>query len=217
MQKGDKKSIVLFNNGEFSSIPTPPHCEVGTVITVSYNRKKIVLFVSIICTLLLCLFFLARFLYFIPAGFLRITYDGNNESNAAVELTYNRMERITKIRPLTQNMAGTVARLSAVNKKIPAGYEEVITAFLRSPDISPPNTVTVAIAQDNLARAKAIEQTLSPLSNVLVQPSSVPSPFTATFELYTLELYRKALAETGQVIQPMPHMHDEEHGGTMHR
>ncbi|MDR1388835.1 MAG: hypothetical protein LBJ31_02535, partial [Treponema sp.] len=132
MQKGDKKSIVLFNNGEFSSIPTPPHCEVGTVITVSYNRKKIILFVSLACTLLLCLFLLARFLYFTPAGFLRIAYNGKNESSAAVELTYNRMERIMKIRPLTQNMVEAVARLSAVNKKIPASYEEVITAFLRS-------------------------------------------------------------------------------------
>jgi hypothetical protein len=198
MKKGDKKSIVLFNNGEFRSIPTPTHCEVGTVVAVSYNRKKMVLFISFACILLLCFFFLARFLYFTPIGFLQISYGGKNET--AIELTYNRMERITKIRPLTQNAVETVAGLSAVNKKIPAAYEELIVAFLCSPDIPPQNTVTVAIAQDNLSRAKMIEQNLSP-------PSSVPSPVTVAFELYTLELYRKTLSETG---------HDREHGG-MHQ
>jgi hypothetical protein len=209
MKKGDKKSIVLFNNGEFSSIPTPPHCEVGTVVTVSYNKRKIVLFVSFACILLLCFFFLARFLYFTPVGFLRITYGGQDGTKASIELSYNRMERITKIWPLTQNAVEAAAGLSVVNKKIPAAYGEVITAFLRSPDIPPQNTVTVAIAQDNLSRAKTIEQNLSLLS-------SVPNPITVFFELYTLELYRKTLAETGQDAQPLPFMHDGEHGD-MHR
>jgi hypothetical protein len=206
MKKGDKKSIVLFNNGEVSSIPTPPHCEVGTVVTVSYNRKRIFFFVSLACILLLCFFFLTRFLYFTPAGFLRISYGGQNGTSAAIELTYNRMERITKIRPLTQNTAETATGLSAVNKKIPAAYREVITAFLRSPDIPPQNTVTVVIAQDNLSRAKTVEQNLSLLS-------SVPSPITAVFELYTIELYRKTLAEIDQDARPVPFMHDGEHGG----
>jgi hypothetical protein len=76
---------------------------------------------------------------------------------------------------------------------------------LRSPDIPPQNAVTVAIAQDNLSRAKTVEQNLSLLS-------SVSSPITAVFELYTLELYRKTLAETGQDAQPVPFMHDGEHG-----
>jgi hypothetical protein len=217
MKKGDKKSIVLFNNGEFSSIPTPLHCEVGTVVTVSYNRKRILFFVSLACALLLCFFFLARFLCFTPAGFLRISYGGKNETNAALELTYNRMERITKIRPLTQNAVEAAAGLPAVNKKIPIAYGEVIVAFLRSPDIPSQNTVTVAIAQDNLSRAKMIKQNLSLLSGVLAPPSSVPSPIVVSFELYTLELYQKNLSETGQDVQPVPFTHDEEHGGIMHR
>jgi hypothetical protein len=210
MKKGDKKSIVLFNNGEFRSMPTPPHCEVGTVVAGFYNRRRIIFFVSLSCALLLCFFFLARFLYVTPAGFLRISYGGKNEANVAIELTYNRIERITKIRPLTQNAVETAAGLSAANKKIPDAYGEVIAAFLGSPVIPPQTTVTVAIAQDNLSRAKTIERNLSLLA-------SLPSPLAAVFELYTLELYRKTLAEAGQDAQPAPFMHDEEHGGAMHR
>ncbi|MDR1238503.1 MAG: anti-sigma factor domain-containing protein [Treponema sp.] len=210
MKKGDKKSIVLFNNGEFRSIPTPPHCEVGTVVFVSYNRNKIVLFVSSACMLLLCFFFFAQFLYFTPAGFLRVSYGDKNETGAASELTYNRVARVAKIRPLTQNAVDTAAGLSAINKKIPAAYGDVIAAFLRSPDIPPQNTITVAVAQDNLSRAKTIEQNLSLLA-------SVPSPIVVVFELYTLELYRETLPETGQDTQPAPFMHDGEHEGAMHR
>jgi hypothetical protein len=37
------KCIVLFNNGNIGSLPKPPNCEVGMVLTVSFNRKIMIL------------------------------------------------------------------------------------------------------------------------------------------------------------------------------
>ncbi|MDR1147250.1 MAG: DUF3826 domain-containing protein [Spirochaetaceae bacterium] len=37
------KCIVLFNNGNIGSLPKPPNCEVGMLITVSFNRKIMLL------------------------------------------------------------------------------------------------------------------------------------------------------------------------------
>jgi hypothetical protein len=44
MKVGEQKSVVLFTNGKFGSIPTPKNAQVGMVIHISYNRKKILLF-----------------------------------------------------------------------------------------------------------------------------------------------------------------------------
>jgi hypothetical protein len=45
VQVGEPKSIVLFNNGKISAIPTPADCHVGMVVTVQFNNKlKIALF-----------------------------------------------------------------------------------------------------------------------------------------------------------------------------
>ncbi|MDR1469375.1 MAG: hypothetical protein LBT00_08795 [Spirochaetaceae bacterium] len=47
------KCIVLFNNGKIGSLPKPPHCEVGMVITVNFNRKIIMLPIAVILVLLI--------------------------------------------------------------------------------------------------------------------------------------------------------------------
>jgi hypothetical protein len=39
VQVGEPKSIVLFNNGKISAIPTPADCHVGMIVTVKYNNK----------------------------------------------------------------------------------------------------------------------------------------------------------------------------------
>jgi hypothetical protein len=39
MQVRGKKSIVLFSNGKFSTIPTPPGCTEGSVITLYVNKR----------------------------------------------------------------------------------------------------------------------------------------------------------------------------------
>jgi hypothetical protein len=57
------KCIVLFNNGNIGSLPKPPHCEVGMVITVNFNRKIIILPIVGIIVLLtvgLALWFVVR-------------------------------------------------------------------------------------------------------------------------------------------------------------
>jgi hypothetical protein len=46
------KCIVLFNNGNIGSLPKPPNCEVGMVITVNFNRKIMLLPVAALIVLL---------------------------------------------------------------------------------------------------------------------------------------------------------------------
>jgi hypothetical protein len=46
------KCIVLFNNGNIGSLPKPPNCEVGMVITVNFNRKIVALPIAVIVVLL---------------------------------------------------------------------------------------------------------------------------------------------------------------------
>jgi hypothetical protein len=46
------KCIVLFNNGHIGSLPKPPNCEVGMVITVNFNRKLMMLPIAAFVVLL---------------------------------------------------------------------------------------------------------------------------------------------------------------------
>jgi hypothetical protein len=52
VQVGEPKSIVLFNSGKISAIPTPADCHVGMVVTVTYNNKPKILAVALAAVLL---------------------------------------------------------------------------------------------------------------------------------------------------------------------
>jgi predicted PurR-regulated permease PerM len=52
VQVGEPKSIVLFNNGKISAIPTPADCHVGMVVTVKYNNKLKILAITLAAVLL---------------------------------------------------------------------------------------------------------------------------------------------------------------------
>ncbi len=47
VQVGEPKSIVLFNNGKISAIPTPEGCRVGMVVTVKPNTRLKILLITI--------------------------------------------------------------------------------------------------------------------------------------------------------------------------
>lgn len=53
VQVGEPKSIVLFNNGKISAIPTPADCHVGMVVTVNLNSRVKVIAVSVVAALIL--------------------------------------------------------------------------------------------------------------------------------------------------------------------
>jgi hypothetical protein len=188
MQRGERKSIILFNNGRIGEIPTRPNCEEGMVVTVSYNRSLIAFIVIISCIAVIGSFFALRSVYYKPFGYLRINY-----GNAAVELAYNRFQRIVAVRPLNQQAVEPIAILPLNNTAIVAAYEKIILSFARS--FSPQSLLLVRITQDNLAEAKKIEQSLSLLSSSLI-PSQ--NDLTVTFELYTHELYRDAMTADSQ-------------------
>jgi hypothetical protein len=196
MQRGDRKSIVLFNNGKIGEIPTPPNCEEGTVITVSYNKRLITLVSLLSCVVVLCAVLVLRSVYYNPVGYVQINY-----GNAAVELAYNSFQRILAIRPLTQQAVEPIALLSLNNTGTEAAYEKIMMSFTRS--ASPARvTVLVRIAQDNLAEAKKLEQSLSLLSSPLAAVSQ--KELTVTFELYTHELYREVMTTESQSLAIPP-------------
>jgi hypothetical protein len=198
MQRGEEKSIVLFNNGKIGEIPTPPNCEEGMTITISYNRRFIMLVCFLSCIVLICAVLVIRSVYYNPLGYVQINYE-----NAAVELAYNRFQRILAIRPLSQQAVEPIALLSLNNAGTEAAYQKIMLSFARSSSLSG-ITALVRIAQDNLAGAKKLEQSLSPLSSPLAAVSQ--KELTVTFELYTHELYGKVMAANipSPIITPLP-------------
>ena len=52
---GEPKSIVLFNNGKISAIPTPAEAHVGMVVSVNLNSRAKILVVSVAVALVLAL------------------------------------------------------------------------------------------------------------------------------------------------------------------
>jgi hypothetical protein len=199
MERREQKSIVLFNNGKIGEIPTPPNCEEGMVITISYNRRLIMLICFLSCIALLGASLALRSVYIKPLGYIQINYD-----NAAVELAYNRFKRIIAVRPLNFQTVEPIAALSLNNTRIENAYEKIMRSFTSSTSFLTPNLALVRIAQDNLAEAKKLERSLSLLSSTLMTSSQ--KELTVTFELYTHELYREAMTAASQnsAFSPMP-------------
>jgi hypothetical protein len=201
MRAGPQKSIVLFNNGKFGTIPTPPNGETGMIVSVSYNKKAAVLLGLLCCAVLLCAMLAAGWLYFTPAGLLHLRY-GEGETAALVELAYNRFSRIVDYRPLNAQAVSPLADIASIrHSPVPAAYERLIKTLSRSPALMAHTTARVRIAQDDLSRAKAIERDLSLRSESLM--TAAGRRLSVTFELYTLELYRAASGENTQNSPPM--------------
>jgi len=200
IQRGDRKSIVLYNNGKIGEINTPPNCEEGMFLSVSYNKRLITLLSVLLFAALLCAVLVIRSVYLKPFGYVQINY-GNGAGAAAVELAYNRFRRIIATRPLSRQAVEPIAALSLNNVKIENAYEKIMLAYARSPLFPAQNTALVRIAQDDLAGAKEIEQSLSFLSSAL--ESAAQKEIQVSFELYTHELYREAMTAPGPENRPM--------------
>ncbi|MDR2535001.1 MAG: hypothetical protein LBD29_03095, partial [Treponema sp.] len=212
MQIDGKKSIVLFNNGKIGAIPTPAHCRVGSVVTVSSNRKAVILSAALVCAVLLCAVLTAGLLYFKSAGYIHITY--GDKDGASVELSYNRFKRILGVRPLNVQAVAPLAELAVRHKKIERVYETIMLSFINSTGV-PAQNIIVGIAQDDLAQAKEIERGLTLLTEPL--STAAAERFSARFDLYTLELYRAALAKTEPEPQfSLPPMMTGGHQTMMH-
>lgn len=53
VQIGNPKSIVLFNNGKISAIPTPLDAHVGMVVTVNLNNRAKIFAIVVVAVILL--------------------------------------------------------------------------------------------------------------------------------------------------------------------
>jgi hypothetical protein len=81
VQVGKPKSIVLFNNGKISAIPTPADCHVGMLVTVKFNKLKILAII------------LAAVLLLGVGVFIGVSVMKNKTPPAASEMMNNRMYR----------------------------------------------------------------------------------------------------------------------------
>ncbi|GHV74791.1 hypothetical protein AGMMS49940_20930 [Spirochaetia bacterium] len=178
---GKKKSVVMLNNGNIRTIPNLPNGQMGTVIDVSYNKRKVVFWAVLAFILLVCFPIVAIEAYSVRAGYIQITNGENEQTNASIELTYNYFNRVISFCPLNDFAVTPLAGMELRFKSITGAYQSIIETF--------GDTVVVRIAQDNLVNAKEIEQSLGAVSD--------NRALTIKFELYTIALYRKALEESG--------------------
>lgn len=162
-------------------IPNLPNGQMGTVIDVSYNKRKVIFWAVLAFILLVCFPIVAIEAYSVRAGYIQITNGENEQTNASIELTYNYFNRVISFCPLNDFAVTPLAGMELRFKSITGAYQSIIETF--------GNTVVVRVAQDNLVNAKEIEQSLGAVSD--------NRGLTIKSELYTIALYRKALEESG--------------------
>jgi hypothetical protein len=215
MQIEGGKAVVLYNNGAFGVIRAPAGCEAGMGISVTSNKKMIALLALSLCAVCALLFLLVRFFYVTPVGYVQITTANVAEAagaagaaGAALELSYNRLERIHAIRPLNAQAVPIAAGLAVVHKPISQAWGDIIAAFDTAGCLS--GNVEVLIAQNDLANAQDIQADLVSLSESMKK--TLYPALTVDFSLYTIELYQKAMAGRGEA-ETAPGTGETHHGG----
>jgi hypothetical protein len=186
---GEKKSVVLFNNGNIRMIPNLSNSQIGMVIDVSDNKQKFIFGALLAFILLVCLPIAAFEAYSVRAGYIQITNGENEQTNASFELTYNYFKRVISFCPLNNLAVPPLAGMELRFKSISGACQSIIETFGNPQFPGSQHTVVVRIAQDNLLNAKEIEQSLGAV------PDNRELPIK--FELYTIALYRRVLEESG--------------------
>ncbi|GHV84127.1 hypothetical protein AGMMS50212_14720 [Spirochaetia bacterium] len=202
VQIGKKKSVVMFNNGNIRTIPNLPNSQMGMVIDVSYNKRKLIFWAVLAFILLVCFPFAAIEAYSVRAGYIQIINGENEQTNASIELTYNYFKRVISFCPLNDFAVTPLAGMELRFKSITGAYQNIIETFGNSEFPLSQHTVVVRIAEDNLVNAKEIEQSLGAIPGNL--------GLTIKFELYTIALYRKVLEESGALEFSALGKHDDD-------
>ncbi|GHV86964.1 hypothetical protein AGMMS50255_2600 [Spirochaetia bacterium] len=203
VQVGEPKSIALFNNGKIGAVPTPADCRAGMVIDVSYNRRKFIFLGFFIFFALLGVLLSVRFLCFSPIGYVQITCGQQANKTVSLELSYNYFERVIGAKPLNTFSVAPIMDMRIKGKSINDAYRTILETLDSSETLRSQNYITVRIAQDNLEKARKIEQGLA----LLADKSGNYNNRSITFELYTLELYQKTEPDASALPQ------EEQHGG----
>jgi hypothetical protein len=196
VQRGEKKSIVMFNNGNIGRISNPPQCRVGMIVDVRHNRKRI-LFAVIAALFFAAVFLCAKFLYFSPVGYLQITYEQGEHLRVAVELAYNRLGRIVDTRPLYTKTFLPIREMDVHGERIDEAYKTVSLTIISALPRDAQTWVDVRIAQDDLEATTEISQCLALLTGEILKHAAYVN---VEFKMYTLELYREIVmkAATGR-------------------
>lgn len=158
-----KKSIVLFQNGDFRSIPTPPDARTGMAVTVAYNKKLLAVFAGLACAVIVAVFSILAPNFF-HAGYIDIIYGRPDERRIIVELVVNRYDRILETRIFTTETAFAASLPTFDHRHLDDGYANTIMAASLYP-VAP--EVRVWIAHKNMRKAEEIKTRLLRLTDSL--------------------------------------------------
>ncbi|MDR1931430.1 MAG: anti-sigma factor domain-containing protein [Spirochaetales bacterium] len=157
-----RKSIVLFQNGDFRAIPTPPEAQTGMALTVSYNKKRLFVFAGILCSLVITVVF-AALMYFLPAGYIDIIY-GREDRRIIVELMVNRFDHILETRIFSSQPAFSASLPPLKYEELDEGYANTLKAASLLP-MAP--DVRVQITHKDIRRAEKIKARLEYLTKAV--------------------------------------------------
>jgi hypothetical protein len=176
-----RKSIVLFQNGDFRAIPTPPDAQIGMAITVSYNKKRLFVFATAVCATVFAAV-TAAVLYFSPVGYIDIIYGKAEEQRIIVELAVNRFNRILDTRVFSTEAVFSMSLPPFNHKDINEGYANTITAASVSPAAP---EVLIQITHKDIRRAEDLKGRFLRLTESL--ETKIGRTLSLTFDLELLD------------------------------
>jgi hypothetical protein len=174
-----RKSIVLFQNGDFRAIPTPPDAQTGMAVTVSYNKKRLFVFAGILCALVIAAVFSAL-MYFLPAGYIDIIY-GQEDRRIIVELTLNRFDHILEARIFSSQPAFSASLPPLTYEELDKGYANILKAASLLP-IAP--ELRIQITHKDIRRAEKIKARLEYLTGAVEEMTGRKLSLTFEIEQY---------------------------------
>jgi hypothetical protein len=181
-----RKSIVLFQNGDFRAIPTPTDAQIGMAISVSYNKKRLFLFAAALCAVVIAAVS-AAVLYFSPAGYIDfiITYEAEEDRRIIVEFAANRFDRILDTRVFSAEAAFFESLPPLKYKDISDGCANILKAASIFPGNAKNTQALIRITHKDMRRAAEIKDRFIHLTGELELTTGRKLPLT--FELEWLD------------------------------
>ncbi|GMO24779.1 MAG: hypothetical protein Pg6A_11800 [Termitinemataceae bacterium] len=173
-----RKSIVLFQNGDFRAIPTPVDAQIGMAVSVSYNKKRIFLFASALCAVAIAAVSAAA-LYFSPAGYIDIIYERADDRRIIVEFSINRFDRILETRIFSAEAAFSESLPALKHKDVDEGYADTFKAASLLPAAS---RLRLQITHMDIQRAEELKARFIHLTGELETMTGRTLPLTFEIE-----------------------------------
>ncbi|MDR0568194.1 MAG: anti-sigma factor domain-containing protein [Spirochaetaceae bacterium] len=176
-----RKSVVLFQNGDFRAIATPPDARVGMTVTVSYNKKRIFLFAGALCAVVIAAVLPAVF-YFSPAGYFDCIIAYKEDRRIIVECAVNHFDRIFETRIFSAEKLFSESLPELKHKRFDDGYAAILKSASVLPVKAKKTRILIRIAHKDLNRAEKIKERIIHLNGELKTATGRALPLTFEIE-----------------------------------